>query len=239
MANNIIVADANGVPQTVSTTQTAGVHTPHHIVDSGTISVNNFPGTQTVNGFVSVNNFPVIQPVVGHSGASFDGPVTPAAAPANAVVTSSLYNTTAPAPSNGQAMSLQSDWQGSVFVRGARRSSTVAQASAIVSSSSPVTALNAAGANIFADITTLVLTVTAAATTDLAFTVTLSDGTANYIFDLDTGALATSVGVPVPLVINFSVPLPASSAATAWTITSSSAAVTVHCTVVAVLQKAS
>ena len=38
MANNIQVLDANGVEQTMNTTETGGVNTPHSIVDSGPIS---------------------------------------------------------------------------------------------------------------------------------------------------------------------------------------------------------
>jgi hypothetical protein len=54
MANNIIVKDSASVVQTVKTTDTAGVHTPHHIVDSmpavtGTVAVSNLPATQPIS----------------------------------------------------------------------------------------------------------------------------------------------------------------------------------------------
>jgi hypothetical protein len=39
MANNIQVKDAAAATQTVKTTDNAGVHTPHHIVDSGTVEL--------------------------------------------------------------------------------------------------------------------------------------------------------------------------------------------------------
>lgn len=39
MANNIQLVDANGAVQTVSTTQVSGVHTPHQIIDSGSITI--------------------------------------------------------------------------------------------------------------------------------------------------------------------------------------------------------
>lgn len=61
MANNIQIADANGIVQTVNTTQVLGIHTPHQIIDSGSIAVNNFPVSQTV----VVSNFPGTQPVSG------------------------------------------------------------------------------------------------------------------------------------------------------------------------------
>jgi hypothetical protein len=131
---------------------------------------------------------------------------------------------------------LQSDYEGSIFVKPYRRSETVAQATTIASSAAATTVLAAQAAGIFADISTLVITATAALTTDLQFTATLSDGTASYIFDMETGTIATPAS---PLVISFNPPLSATTAATAWTIALSVATVTVHITVGAVLQKAS
>lgn len=334
MANNIQIIDANAVVQTVSTTLSGGVHTPHNIIDSGLVQVSNFPSVQTVSGSVAISNFPVTQPVsfaigqavqlldsggtnkvsisaggalkvdasgagggsvsqgtaaataaawpikvtdgttvagvivgttalktdlssvagtatvtaaagvqkvgiVGGSGATVDSTVAAGAAPTNAVAVGSVYNSTAPAPTTGQAMAQQADWQGSLFVRPSRRSATVAQATTIASSGAATTVLAAQAAGIFADLSALVITVVPGATAHTSFTATLTDGTNNFVFDLDTGALATAPAVPVPLVVNFPAPLPATTAATAWTITLSSATVTVHITVVAVLQKAS
>ncbi len=247
MPNNIQVADANGVVQTVSTTFLSNVHTPHHIVDSGTVTISNFPTVQGVElvdsggtNKASISTTGAVKiAVFGNNGATVDSTITAGTAPTNAIATSLVYNTTPPAPTNTQALVHQADWQGSLFVRPARRSATVAQASVISSVSTPVTALAAQASGVFSDISTVVMTVTAAASADIAFTVTLSDGTASYVFDLDTGALSTAVAAPPPLVINFNVPLPATTAATAWTVTSSSASVTVHITLVAVLQKIS
>jgi hypothetical protein len=130
------------------------------------------------------------------------------------------------------------DYEGSVFVKPIRRSETVAQATTISTTMAATTVLAAAGAGIFTDISALVITVTPAATTDLSFTATLSDGTNNFIYDLNTGAVAqpSSTGT---LQLIFNPPLPATTAATAWTITLSLITVIVHVTVVAVLQKAS
>lgn len=63
MANNITVIDGNGAPQVVSTSQVSGIHTPHQIVDSGSIAITNLPVTQPVNGTVDVGNFPTVQAI--------------------------------------------------------------------------------------------------------------------------------------------------------------------------------
>jgi hypothetical protein len=156
----------------------------------------------------------------------------------------SEYTSTAPAPTTGQYSALQSDHAGALFVKPIRRSETVSQATTIASSGAATTVLAAQAAGIFADISALIITVTplAGAVADTAFTATLSDGTNTYIYDLDTGATGSTTvsGVPsLGLNAQFNPPLPATTAATAWTIQLSSAAVTVHITVVAVRQKAS
>jgi hypothetical protein len=114
-----------------------------------------------------------------------------------------------------------------------RRKSTVGQASLISSSTAAVTCLAAQGANNFADIGTLVLTVTPAASTAIQFTVTLSDGTNSYIFDLNTGVTASTANEGVAAEITFQPPIPATTANTAWTITASVATVVVHAVVTA------
>lgn len=155
------------------------------------------------------------------------------------VTDNAIYNSSAPAPSAGATLAQQADSAGSLFVKPYRRSQTTAKATTISNSSSATTVLAAQASGVFADISNLVITVTPAATTDLAFTATLSDGTNSFIYDMDTGALATATADPTIININFGPPLPATTAATAWTVTLSVATVTVHITVVAVLQKAS
>lgn len=177
--------------------------------------------------------------ITGGTGVGLDGTVAAGGAPTRGLGVVAVYNTTAPAPTNGQCASIQSDYDGSLFVKPYRRSQTVGQATTIASSSAATTVLAAQAAGIFADISNLVITVTPAATTDLAFTATLSDGTISYIYDMDTGALATATADPTVININFNPPVPATTAATAWTIQLNVATVTVHISVVAVLQKAS
>jgi hypothetical protein len=147
------------------------------------------------------------------------------------------YLSTAPAPTTGQYSALQTDYKGSLFTKPIRRSETVAQATTISLTASATTVLAAQAAGIFTDISNLIITVTTAATTSIPFTATLSDGTASYIFDMETGSLTT--GTPPPLMLAFNPPISATTAATAWTIALSVATVVVHVTVNSVLQKAS
>jgi len=157
-----------------------------------------------------------------------DSTVGAATAPTNALAVSARYTSSAPALTANQAIMQQCDSAGTQFVRPYRRSQYKATPITITASTTPVTIVAAQGANIFADITGLIVTVTAAATTATGFTVTLTDGTANYVFDMDTGALATASADPTILVIPFPSPLPATTANTAWTLASSSATPTVH-----------
>jgi hypothetical protein len=149
------------------------------------------------------------------------------------------YLSTAPAPTTGQYSALQTDYTGSLFVKPFRRSQTVAQATTITASTATTTVLAAQAAGIFADISSLTMTVVPGATVDTAFTATLSDGTNSYVFSMDTGALGTAVGVPAPISLAWNPALPATTAATIWTIALSSATPTVYIVVVATLQKAS
>lgn len=137
-------------------------------------------------------------------------------------------------PSSGMAQDFQIDPNGSLFIAKYRRSQVVAKATTI-SATGATTILAAQGAGIYADLTDLLITVSDQASTASAFTVTLSDGTASYIFDLEapvTPALGS------PLLLQFSPFLPATSANTAWTI-NESATNTIHVSVVALLQQAS
>lgn len=201
--------------------------------------------TAWVSG-TAVINFDSAQPqtfiealVKGGSGATIDGVITAATAPTNGVATLVVNETTPPALTTGQSVAAQADYVGSQFVKPYRRSQTVAQATTITASTGTTTILAAQAAGVFADLSSLIITVTPGATSNTAFTATLSDGTNSYIFDLFTGSVATVTDDPVGLNLSFVAPLPATTAATAWTLTLSSATPTVHITVVAVLQKAS
>ena len=54
--------------------------------------------------------------IVGNAAATIDSTVAAGSAPTNQIVTGHVYNTTAPAPTNGQAMAMQSDQAGNHLV---------------------------------------------------------------------------------------------------------------------------
>ncbi len=176
--------------------------------------------------------------ISGNAAATLDGVITAATAPANALATLAVQNTTAPSLTTGQSVALQCDYEGSLFVKPYRRAQTVASKATITNSAVAVTVLPAQAAGIFADISSLVVTATPAASVSLPFTLTLSDGTATYVWDMETGALATSPADGTLLNFTFNPPIPATTAAVAWTIATNVATVTVHATSIAVLQKA-
>lgn len=149
----------------------------------------------------------------------------------------SVYNSTAPAPSATATVNLQSDYVGDLFVKPFRRSQTVTTPTTIASSNAATTVMAAQGAGVYADLSNLVVTPTAQAT-GVAFTITLSDGTQSFIYDMNTGS-TTTLQIQPPLNINWNPTKPATATNTAWTIALSSASVTVHIDVTAVLQKAS
>lgn len=148
------------------------------------------------------------------------------------------YLTTAPAPTTGQYSALQTDYAGSLFIKPIRRSNTAAKATTI-SNTTATTIVTAPAAGIFADLSLLQITVTPQATTGEAFTVTVSDGTNSYIYDMFTGVTATLA--PTTISQNFNPPLAATTAATAWTATVSTITTqpTIHVTTNVILQKAS
>ena len=177
--------------------------------------------------------------ISGATGATLDAVITAATAPTDGVATLVVYNSTPPSLTTGQSVATQGDYVGSQFVKPYRRSQTVAQATTIAASTTKTTVLAAQAAGVFADISTLIMTVVPGATVDTAFTAILTDGTNNYTISMDTGALGTAVGVPAPINITFNPPLPATTAATVWSVTLSSSTPTVYINIVAVLQKAS
>ncbi len=69
MANNIVVSDANDVDRTVKTTDSADVHTPHHIVDSSALPT----GASTSSGQTTTNSH--LATIAGDT-TSLDGKVT-------------------------------------------------------------------------------------------------------------------------------------------------------------------
>lgn len=163
-------------------------------------------GTGTVNVAALTSNLPTSAPVtIGQ----------PTASQLNAVV-SGTYNTSAPAPANTAAVSVQSDGAGNIFVNPYRRSQVVT-ATGNIASVTPANIIAAQGAGIFADLAALVLTCRIGATAAVLFGVLISDGTKSYRFNLSSELAATGGGNP-PLTINFEPPLVATTANVAWTI---------------------
>ncbi len=124
-------------PWVVSGTITANAGTGTFTV-GGTVAVSNFPATQPVSGTVAVSNFPAVQAsnqtevngvalvtsaagvqkvgIVGNAGAILDTPIGANTAAANALQTASVYQTTVPALTAGQAVATQCDTTGAVYV---------------------------------------------------------------------------------------------------------------------------
>jgi hypothetical protein len=176
--------------------------------------------------------------ISGATGATLDGVITGATAPPNGLMVMGVYQGGAAGfITTGQSLALQGDAQGSLIVKPYRRTQTASLATTISNTLTATTVVTAGAAAVFADISNLMITATPAATTALVFTATLSDGTKSYIFDMDTGTVASSVGAPINIVFN--PPLPATTAATAWTLALSVNTVTVHVTTVTTLNKAS
>jgi hypothetical protein len=139
----------------------------------------------------------------------------------------------------GAFVPAQCDDQGNLFMKEVRRSQIVPQASSIINSTTPVTILNALGAGIFADLTDLIVTPVPGATVSTAFTLTLSDGTVNYVFAMETGALTVVAAAAPDLDLDFDPELPATTANSPWTITCSSNVVSVYIIAIALKQNAS
>lgn len=174
--------------------------------------------------------------IAGATNATLDAVITAATAPANGLAVLVENVTTAPSLTTGQSVMAQADYQGSLFVKPFRRGQTGHQATTI-SATGATTIITAQAAGIFADISTLVISVTPQATTASSFTASLSDGTATYIVDL-IAQVTTAAGTTPPVILQFNPPLAATTAATAWTI-NMSATNTIHVSAVFALQKAS
>jgi len=139
------------------------------------------------------------------------------------------FSTTSPTPTNGSQTPIQCSPNGNLVVQEYRRSQIVTQSTTSTTTGAK-TILAAQGAGVFADITDLNISVASSATA-AALTMTLSDGTVSYIFDMNVDA---AVGCQF-LNMDFDPPLPATTANTAWTLTTS-ASTTTHITVIAVKQ---
>lgn len=97
--------DVKGADGDVFVRQATGTNL-HTVTDSGSVTAATLSAETTkVIGTVRV---------LGNGGATVDSTVAAGTAPTNQVVTGAVYNTTAPAPTNGQAMALQADQAGNL-----------------------------------------------------------------------------------------------------------------------------
>jgi hypothetical protein len=156
--------------------------------------------------------------VVGSGGAIFDA-ATGAAVPANVVLAGARAATANPTnATGGNAVSLMADKAGRLVVTEGTVRELIAVQQTAVSGTGETTIVTAAGANVFADLMSLIIT-------------TLKDstgGTTRAVFNYPNAASAPST----PLVINFNPPLPQSGANANWTLTASAAAGAVNVTAV-------
>jgi len=109
------------------------------------------------------------------------------------------------AVTDGQVSNIMTDKMGRlVVVQGHARDLVATQATTITSSTTATTVVTAPGASVFADLTHLTITNGSATAT----TVTLSDGTKSYVYNVPGGGGLTT---------NFNPPKPATTANVAWT----------------------
>lgn len=168
----------------------------HVITDTGSVTAATLSAETTkVIGTVRI---------LGNAGAIFDA-ATAATVPANAILQGLRAATAYPtAVTDGQLVAPMADKAGrhAVVINAPR--DLIGTASVNASAASATSLIAAAGANIFTDIASLVIT----NETSTATIVSVTDGTTTYKF-----ALAANGGI----VLNFPTPLPAATANTAWT----------------------
>jgi hypothetical protein len=103
--------DGSAVTQPVSGTVTANAGSgTFNIQSNASVNVNQIAGSSVSTAATGVQKVGI----VGNGGASVDSTVGAGTAPTNAIVTGSIYNSSAPAPTNGQAMALQADQAGNI-----------------------------------------------------------------------------------------------------------------------------
>lgn len=80
----------------------------------GALTANQSVNVAQINGSTTATAASGVQKVgvVGNAGATVDSTVGAGTAPTNAIAVAAVYNSTAPAPTNGQAMSIQADQAG-------------------------------------------------------------------------------------------------------------------------------
>jgi len=143
--------------------------------------------------------------------------------PANVISAGGVgtYNSSAPFTTAGTSTPMQLDAYGNLFVNNIRRSQVV-PVTGNIASTAAATLCAAPGAGVYADLSTLVLTLREGTTANTFFGVNVSDGTHTYRFNFLSQDVATFQSA-APLVVEFDPPLPATNADTAWTIALTSA----------------
>lgn len=159
--------------------------------------------------------------IVGNAGAIVDATTTAAAAPANGLVALAVCttNTVTTTVGNAQSIAQQCDYVGNLFVRPFRRSQISPVQLATLSTTTAQTLFTAGATGVYKDISNLIITPLANATTSLPFVVNVTDGTTTYHFNLRTGSAASTAGQALDgtnVVVNFNPPLPQSTTATTW-----------------------
>lgn len=126
------------------------------------------------------------------------------------------YTTTAPTPTSGSGTPLQTAPNGSLVMQPYRRSQ-ISAATGSIATTGAATMFAAQGAGVFADLTSLVLTLGAESAAAYV-TCNISDGTNTYKFGFASEAVGTAGAGSQPITMTFDPPLPATNANVAWTI---------------------
>ncbi len=155
---------------------------------------------------------------------------TGAAVPANAEMSGARAATANPTnASNGNLVAVMADKAGRlVATTGHVRELVGVQATTISASTAETTIITAGGANVFVDLSCLIISTTDAA----AATITIKDatgGTTRMVLDYPNAAAAPT---GAPIVIPFPIPVPQAAANNNWTATVSVNAGAVHITAV-------
>jgi hypothetical protein len=232
-----LINNSSSISTTPSNGTTSLVFTPAITQQSADqISVVYACGTYPSAGTLSVEFVPSgtgKMGILANSGATIDSTLAAGSAPSNGLAIIGQYNTTVPTPTAGQTVAMQLGPNGNLIDQPYRRSQIITNALSITSNNTAQQLL-ASQTGFYTDLTSLIISTSSLAPT-APFTVSISDGSKTYVFDLNTDQ---AVGANVMNIV-FNPPLVATSLSTQWTQTNSSSSVTTHTTVVAVKQAAS
>jgi hypothetical protein len=212
MANNIVILDANGVQQTLSTIQTGGIHVPQS-QNISEITVASLAPTTALQ--VGGTDGTYIRAFLTDSQGQVKVLVENDITVGNVVSTANIFNATPPNLGNTATCQTQCDYSGSIFVKYARRSQTI-PSSINVTTAAAATLLAAQGSLLFSDLSSLVVSIREGSVANVYFGLVVSDGTVSYRYNFLSVDTASQTPV-APLPINFNPPLSASNPNTAWT----------------------